>query len=151
VIDSQASDSDTNPALGVRRILLFTLVLGMTGTGAELLLIGHTQGVWQLIPLCLLGLGLFAVLFHLVRPSRAAIRLLQAVGYVFLASGALGFYLHYGGNIEWLEEEPDLEGFELFQQAMAGTLPVLAPGGMALLGLIGIAFSYRHPNAMRVG
>ncbi len=63
----------------------------------------------------------------------------------FLASGNLGLFLHYDGNVEFeLEMYPEMEGWELVWEALTGATPALAPGGMVLLGLIGIAFSYRH-------
>jgi hypothetical protein len=38
-----------------------------------------------------------------------------------------------------------LAGWELFKEAMTGATPALAPGAMVQLGLIGLAWSYRHP------
>ena len=42
----------------LRAALLVTLVVGNAGTAVELLLLKHTDGVWQLIPLVLIGLTL---------------------------------------------------------------------------------------------
>ncbi len=36
----------------MRRLLLAVLVLGLLGTGAELVLLQHTGSLWELIPSC---------------------------------------------------------------------------------------------------
>jgi hypothetical protein len=33
----------------------------------------------------------------------------------------------------------------LVSKTLTGATPVLAPGSMSLLGLVGLAFAYRHP------
>ena len=51
---------DTGDDTTVRRIrgfLLGLFVVGASGTGIELLLLGHTEDFWQLLPLGLIGLG----------------------------------------------------------------------------------------------
>jgi hypothetical protein len=37
-------------------------------------------------------------------------------------------------------------GFELVRNTLTGATPVLAPGSMSLLGLVGLAQVYRHPS-----
>lgn len=134
----------------LRALLMATLVLGMLGTVAELLLLDHTDGWQQLVPLALLGAGLAACLAHTVRPAAGTIRLLQAVMLLFMASGAAGVFLHYGGNVEFeLEMYPEMSGLELFRNTMTGATPVLAPGTMFVFGLIGLAYAYRHPRIVR--
>ncbi len=128
-------------------MLLFILVLGIVGTGAELLLIGHYEDPWQIAPLGLFAAGLVAVAWQGVSRSPASIRALQTVMALFVASGALGVYLHYAGNIEFERElDPDLSGFALFKEAMRGATPALAPGTMVLLGLIGLVYAHEHPR-----
>jgi hypothetical protein len=64
----------------------------------------------------------------------------------FLVSGVLGTWYHYTGNVEFeLERTPELGGWALFQAAMGGATPALAPGTMIQLGLIGLLFTFRHP------
>ena len=54
--------------------------------------------------------------------------------------------LHYQGNTAFeLEMYPDMAGLELVQKTLTGATPVLAPGSMALLGLVGLAAVLRHP------
>lgn len=131
----------------MRGMLLFILVMGITGTGAELLLIGHFEDPWQLVPLVLFALALVVVASHALAREAVTIRVLQAVMMLFVISGGLGVYFHYHGNVEFeLEMYPERRGFELFTEAMSGATPVLAPGGMVLLGLIGLVYTHQHPS-----
>jgi hypothetical protein len=128
-------------------MLLFILVLGIVGTGAELLLIGHYEDPWQIAPLGLFAAGLVAVAWLGVSRGPAGIRALQIVMALFVASGGLGVYLHYAGNIEFERElDPGLSGFALFKEAIRGATPALAPGTMVLLGLIGLVYTHEHPR-----
>jgi hypothetical protein len=66
----------------------------------------------------------------------------------FIVCGVLGVGLHYNGNVEFERElHPDERGFEFLRRTLAGATPVLAPGSMVLLGLVGLAHVYRHPSA----
>lgn len=128
----------------IRRLLLATLIAGMAGTASELLLIGHMEDPWQFVPIVLLALGTVVALAHALTPQRFTRRLLQLVMALFLASGGIGMVLHYRGNSEFeLEMAPSIAGVELVKESMTGAFPVLAPGTMILLGLMGLALTYR--------
>jgi hypothetical protein len=130
----------------LRAGLLGMLGFGILGTGLELLLIPHTEDAWQIVPLALFGIALGVMLWHAVAPRRASVRALQAVMVAFLASGGLGLWFHYTGNVEFeLEMHAGAEGWELFKAALAGATPALAPGTMILLGLLGLGHTWRHP------
>jgi hypothetical protein len=130
----------------IRHVLLAALLAGMAGTAGELLLIGHFEDSWQLVPILLLSLGTLVGLAHAFRPGVLTGRLLQLVMVLFIISGGIGAVLHYRGNAEFeLEMQPSLGGVELVKETMTGAFPVLAPGTMVLLGLIGLAQTYRHP------
>jgi hypothetical protein len=133
---------------GVRRILLFVLLLGMLGTTIELLFLKHDEEALQLIPLVLLGAAFGAIVWHAVRPGRGSLGALQIMMVLFIAAGVLGMYFHYGANVAFQREvDPSIGGMALFWKAMAAkTPPALAPGSMAQLGLIGLAYTYRHPG-----
>ena len=138
---------ETQTIGNIRKFLLATLVIGMLGTGAELLLIGHFEMVAQWIPLILLGLGAAAVAWHAMAPRPLTVRTLQMTMGLFIVSGAVGVALHLRGNAEFeLEVTPSMGGVELFQKTLTGATPALAPGSMTLLGLIGLTHSYRHPS-----
>jgi hypothetical protein len=130
-----------------RRIMLAILVIGVVGIMAELLLLNHIEHWEQWIPL---GLGAATLLLSVavvVKPTTATIRLFQALMVLLIISGAVGIYLHYGATTEFqLEMDPTLRGFALFKKAIvAKAPPALAPGAMTQLGLIGLAYTFRHP------
>jgi hypothetical protein len=131
----------------IRRLLLWILVVSLPGTAVELLLLGHFDDWKQLIPLVLLGLALIALVWHGAARSGRSLRALQVVMLLFVASGGLGVLLHYRGNVEFeLEMYPSTAGRELFRKAMTGATPVLAPGTMVVLGLVGLAYTVAHPR-----
>ena len=139
------SDRST-PLGGLRQALAAIFVFGSAGTGAELLLLEHVDGVWQQIPLILMALGCAALILVEARPSSVALRAFQLTMVAFMVSGVLGVWLHYQGNVEFeLELQPDASGAALFWEAMKGATPALAPGTMALLGAIGVTYAHRHP------
>jgi hypothetical protein len=134
------------PLSAMRRFLLWTLAFGAAGMMTELLLIGHDESASQLVPLLLLASGVVmaVVVFAVPRPS--TLRVLQALMGAFLVSGVIGVGLHYHGNEEFeLEMYPALTGLELVSKTFTGATPVLAPGSMSLLGIVGLVFTYRHP------
>ena len=131
----------------LRRFVLGLFTIGVLGTVADLLLTGHFEDAWQLAPLIVLGMSAVTVLWHVISPSRATVRLHQAVMILFIISGLVGTFLHYRANIEFeLEMYPGLAGIELLWKAIQGASPPsLAPGAMAALGLLGLIYAYKHP------
>lgn len=130
-----------------RRILLVILILGIAGISLELWLLAHTEDVYQLIPLWLAALAAIAIATVALRPSVGTVRLFQAVMALFLVSGIVGMYLHFEVNMEFqLEMDPALSGMALYRKAIvAKSPPALAPGAMIQLGLVGLAYTFRHP------
>lgn len=142
--DSEVSAAAT---LGALRAFLFVLLVGgVAGTLAELLLSKHWDGAWQIVPLALLGVGLLVPAAWAIIRSGASLRVLQIVMLLFIASGFVGMYLHYDAKTEFaLERHADLTGWSLVREAMKGSSPpLLAPGAMIGLGLIGLAWTFRH-------
>ncbi len=134
-----------------RRILLAILLLGVIGIMAELLLLGHIEDVYQLIPVVL---GVATVLMSaaiVMRPGVGTLRLFRMVMALMILSGIVGMVLHFQVNIEFqLEMDAALSGTNLFRKAIvAKTPPALAPGAMIQLGLIGLAYTFRHPASGR--
>ena len=124
-----------------------TLVSGLVGLGAELLLLEHFEDWRQNIPLALLSLAALVLIWHALDRRGTPVRVLQLVMVVFIAAGAIGMTLHYQGNVEFeLELRPSLSGMELFRKSMMGATPALAPGSMIQLALIGLAYTYKHPR-----
>ena len=85
----------------IRWFLMGILLMGLLGTGVELLLLGHTEGFWQWVPLLLIAIGLFVISWGLLYPGRRNIRLLQGTMFLFVLSGLVGLILHYQGNAEF--------------------------------------------------
>ena len=129
-----------------RPVLFLILVVGILGTGVELLLLEHTDGAWQLVPLALIVLAVAVLLWHARARSPASVRTLRWTMALFTASGLVGVLLHYRGNVEFeLEMYPGMHGLELFREALMGATPSLAPGTMIQLGLLGFVYAFRYP------
>lgn len=146
-------ESPTDMALEewpIRRFLLWIVLAGIVGLGVELVLLEHFDETLQWIPLVLLVAGLAAAVALALRASRATVRALQAVSVLYIAAGTLGFWLHFDGNMEFeREDDPSAPTAVLVRRAIFGATPLLAPGALAQLGLIGLCIGYRHPALRR--
>lgn len=128
----------------MKKILLAAFVISLLGTGAELLLLEHFEGLWQLMPLVLIGLGLLALLWFKSSASTVSTYFFRALMLVFMVSGILGFALHYQGNMAFeLEMYPSMSGWTLIWETLRGATPVLAPGTMIATGLVGWAYTLK--------
>lgn len=142
-----AALQDTEALTRIRTLLLLTLAIGIIGAGAELLLLGHFESTAQWAPLALFAVALAAMAWHVAAPGTASILALQVTMVLFIVSGGIGVGFHYDGNVEFeLEMYPSMGGFELIGKTLTGATPVLAPGTMVVLGLVGLAHTYRHPK-----
>lgn len=127
----------------VHRGLAWLLLFGLAGLEVELVLLRHTDGVWQLLPIVLMGATLLVMVWYMHSRTRAAVRALQRAMWLFIASGVAGTVLHYQGNVVYeSESNPGLAGRELYQAAVQGSTPTLAPGAMIQLGLLGLIVAY---------
>lgn len=130
----------------LRALLLAVLALALVGTGAELFLIGHTEEIWQLLPLIAIGAGLLAIAALALRPTRATVQLFRLLMGLFIVMGVLGLVLHYQGNAEFEREmRPSMAGLELVWNSLTGATPALAPGSMIQFGLLGFLCTLAHP------
>ena len=129
-------------------MLAATFFVGSIGTGLELVLLEHIEGVWQNVPLVLLAIGCLALAALVVRPAIVGLRAFQITMWLFVASGLGGVLLHYQGNVAFeMELNPERSGWELFWEALKGATPALAPGTMTLLGALGLTYTYRYPTS----
>ena len=148
---SRGSPSPGLPRAGtartIRRLVLGVLVLGLVGSGADLIALKHYEDPWQQFPLALIVAALGVTAWHVVAGSLMSVRVLQALMLLFLVAGGLGFLLHYRANMAFqLDMDPSLSGWEIFTKVIrAAAPPALAPGVMAQLGLLGLVYCYRHP------
>jgi hypothetical protein len=130
----------------LRRLLLVTLVVSLIGTLVELLLLEHFEDIWQWTPIILLAAALATLAWHALDRGAASLNVLRGLMVLCIVGGAVGVLLHYQGNVEFeLEMYPDLSGWKLFRDSMMGATPALAPGTMLQIGLVGLAWTFRHP------
>ncbi|MDA1080186.1 MAG: hypothetical protein O2973_00700 [Gemmatimonadetes bacterium] len=131
----------------LRRAVLAILVIGLVGTEIELLLLKHTDGVWQLIPIVLQGAVILVLIWFGIAKSAASLRALQGLMFACLIAGGIGVYQHFEANVEYASDSnPSLSGSDLYKEAVLGSTPTLAPGTMVQLALLGLAFTFRHPR-----
>ena len=130
----------------IRPLLLALFLLGTLGIAIELVLLGHYENPWQWTPLGMLALGLMVLAARYFLEASRVLRIFQLTMVLFVISGCLGIFLHYGNNREFeLEIYPSMEGAELIWESLTGAMPALAPGTMIQLGLVGLLYTYRHP------
>ena len=141
-----ANPRDSETLATIRALLLGALAIGVLGTIGELILLRHVDKATQWIPVVLLAVALPIVGWHARVASASSVRAVQILMVIFVAAGILGVGLHYDGNVDFERElQPDEHGFTFLRKTVAGATPVLAPGSMVLLGLVGLAHAYRHP------
>ena len=116
----------------LRRWLFWVLVIGLSGTAAELLLLQHYEDPWQVVPLVLIALAIAALARHRRRGDSWSLRTLQVLMALCLAAGVLGVALHFDGAAEFQREiDPGIGSWDLVKKGMrAKAPPVLAPGVM---------------------
>jgi hypothetical protein len=132
--------------MSMRWLVLSVFVLGVLGTGTELLFLGHIIGVDQLIPVVLLVMSFLVLVWHGIERKSASLRAFQITMILLLAAGFLGTGFHYWANEKFeLEAEPNMKGMALLSKVMTGAAPALAPGAMIQLGLLGLIYTFRHP------
>jgi hypothetical protein len=134
-----------------RRWVHVLLLIGFAGTGVELLLMSHYEDAWQWAPLVLIALALVTLFSLVVAPGSGILRVFRLLMVLCVGAGLLGVILHFNGAAEFQRElDPTVGAIGVAQKAMrAKAPPVLAPGLMAQLGLLGLIFSYRHPSDTR--
>lgn len=126
--------------------LITLFVMGAVVT--ELLLLQHDEEWRQILPIVVVATGALLLLVQLARPSAAGLVLLRVAMVVMIATGLLGVYFHYAGNLEFqLEMDATQRGWELMKKVLeAKTPPALAPGALAQIGMLGLLYTYRHPS-----
>ncbi len=128
----------------LRRCMLWVLVLGLVGTETELILLEHYEDPWQFVPLILVALGFVVLVWHARQGNASTLRMLKIIMGLFVIAGLAGLALHFRGAANYqLELDPTLGRWDLIKKVMrVKAPPVLAPGVMLQLGLIGLAYAY---------
>jgi hypothetical protein len=137
-----------SPLARIRWWLLAVLAFELVGTLVELLLLQHFEDVLQWVPLVLIVLTLLLVAWHVARPQPATVRALRATMSALLLAGLVGIGAHLQGAAEFqLEMDPSQPRWNVFKKALlAQAPPALAPGAMLQMGLLGLIYTYRHPE-----
>ena len=127
----------------LRGWILAVLLLGLAGTVVELVLLSHFEQPVQMIPVALIALSIVALAWHLLRRDALSLKVLMLIMALFIVAGFAGFVAHFYGSAEFaLELDPDIGGWDLFMKVLhAKAPPLLAPGMMLQLGLLGFAFA----------
>ena len=138
------------PHAGLRTLLLALVVIGALGLVAELFLLEHYEEWTQWLPLAVLAAVPPASLWLWLRPERIAVHAFRAVMLIAAATGVAGLVLHFAGNRAFeLEMDAQTRGWALTWHTLRGATPVLAPGAMIQLGLLGLALTWRHPALLQ--
>ena len=128
----------------LRLWVLGVLVLGLIGTVTELMLLEHYEQPLQFVPLVLIAMGGVVLAWHAARPDTASLRALQIVMGLFVLAGFAGMAAHFNGSAEYqLELDPEMSNWELLEKILhAKAPPLLAPGMMMQMGLLGLAYAF---------
>jgi hypothetical protein len=156
-IAQPGSEAMRVPLFGTVRIetlrgwILGVLVLGLLGTVTELLLLEHYEKPLQFVPLVLIGAAFAVLIWHAWQPGTGSLRTLQILMVLFVLAGFIGFVAHFMGSAEFqLELNPDIGAWELVQKIVhTQAPPLLAPGMMLQLGLIGLAYAFSDSRYRR--
>jgi hypothetical protein len=136
----------------LRGWILGILLLGLLGTVTELVLLEHYEQPLQLVPLVLIVAAVAATGWEYRRQDVTSRRAMQIVMALFVLAGFAGFVAHFHGSAEYqLELNPDMSNWELLEKILrAKAPPLLAPGMMLQLGLLGLAYvfsDFRFPRS----
>jgi uncharacterized membrane protein len=135
----------------LRSWILVILVLGLLGTVTELVLLEHYEQPTQFVPLVLIVAALATLFWEFRRRDMASRRAMQIVMALFVLAGFVGFVAHFRGSAEYqLELNPDMSNWELLEKILrAKAPPLLAPGMMLQLGLLGLAYVFSDSRFRR--
>jgi hypothetical protein len=128
----------------LRLWVLGVLVLGLIGTVTELILLEHYEQPLQFVPLVLIVLGVVVLAWYAMRQATASLRALQIIMGLFVLAGFAGMAAHFNGSAEYqLELDPEMGNWELLEKILhAKAPPLLAPGMMLQMGLLGLAYAF---------
>ena len=146
---------EADVADGYRRFLLGTAAAIYAGAAVELALVGHYVSLAQVAPFVLIAFGLGSVAWaHLATRVGGAGRgragwalwAVRAASALVVVGSVVGVVLHVKGNLEFEREiHPGAPLLGALWEAARGASPLLAPGALALAGVLGAAATWRHP------
>jgi hypothetical protein len=126
----------------LRGWLVLVLGIGLVGTETELVLLEHYENLWQRVPLVLVAAAGGFLILHWRRSDAMSRRALMVLMLVFVVAGLTGVALHFRGAAQFqLETDPGLARWDLLKRVLTSKAPpLLAPGVMLQLGLLGLAY-----------
>jgi asparagine N-glycosylation enzyme membrane subunit Stt3 len=125
----------------IAKYFVMLMILQTVVLFVELLLIGHSEGWQQMIPLVALVVLFIIFLLSYLGNLRSANSWVYGFLLVNTVVGLLGLFFHMKGNIEFEKElYPGLSGIKLLTEAATGATPILAPLSMTGLGLLGLLY-----------
>jgi hypothetical protein len=147
-MDAGRPDATTAVLERLRLWIVAIIVLGLIGTMTELLLLEHDEEPLQFVPLVLMVLGALTLAWYAATKGTASLRVLEIVMGLFVLSGFVGMVAHFNGSMEYqLELNPELSMAELLDKIVhAKAPPLLAPGMMIQMGLLGLAYAFTDPR-----
>ncbi|MFD1064250.1 hypothetical protein ACFQ1Q_13420 [Winogradskyella litorisediminis] len=127
--------------MGIKRIIFLAFTLMVFGTMIELLLLGHYEDVYQLIPIsCIALVIIISAILYFLR-TKVLKQIFKIILIITAISGLYGAYLHLSSNFEFeIEMQPTATNLDLIIESFTGALPVLAPFSMVVLALIGYSY-----------
>lgn len=132
----------------LRRLRVFLLALSsllFAGTLLELSLVNHTEDAIQWSAFVLAGIGLLVTLSVLARRRPVTVSLLRWCMFLVLAGSLFGIYQHVSNNIAFEREiQPNSTWSQLMWKGLSGANPLLAPGTLAVGGLLSLAGTYKY-------
>jgi hypothetical protein len=138
--------------IGLLRVwILGVLALGLLGTVTELVLLEHYEQPLQLVPVVLIALAIVAIVWHVVKRDSASLMTLLVLMALFVLAGFAGVAAHFYGSAEFqLDLDPNMTRWELLEKVLrAKAPPLLAPGMMMQLGLLGLAYIFSDSRYRR--
>jgi hypothetical protein len=143
-MQAQPADARADLVEVLRVWILVVLGLGLLGTVTELLLLGHYEQPLQFVPVVLIVLALVTLAWQFVRRDAASLKVLIVLMSLFVVAGFAGVVAHFNGSAEFqLDLDPNIGTWELIEKALhAKAPPLLAPGMMLQMGLLGLAYVF---------
>jgi hypothetical protein len=132
----------------LRRLRLFLLALAsllFAGTLLELWFVNHTEDAIQWLAFVFAGLGLLVTLAVLARRGPTTVALLRWSMLLVIVGSLFGIYEHVYNNVAFEREiQPNATLSQLIWKGVAGANPLLAPGTLAVAGLLSLAGTYKY-------
>ena len=149
-MSGSALTDPAEPTRWFRRFLLGVAAAVYAGAAVELVLVDHYEDWKQLVPFVVIVLGLGTSAWLASSPGASAVRAVRVVAGLAVAAAGVGVGLHLWGNLEFVREVNAGAGFaEALWDALSGGNPLLAPGMVALAGVLAAAATYRWDRPAR--